>query len=58
MVSGKKLHNLKKSFWSICMKFSGVMCLDRKNICGNNHCKNKYKKVYSVVIFTGGQVAK
>jgi len=40
------------------MKFSGVMCLDRKNICGNNHCKNKYKKVYSVVIFTGGQVAK
>jgi len=33
-----KLHN-SKSFWSICIIFSGLACLDMKNICGKFHCK-------------------
>jgi len=28
-----------KCIWSICMKFSGIMCLGMKYICGNFHCK-------------------
>jgi len=33
-----KLHN-SKSFWSICMKFSGWACLNMKKICGKFRCK-------------------
>jgi len=33
-----KLHN-SKSFWSICMKFSGLASLHMKNICGKFRCK-------------------
>ena len=33
-----RLHNSKR-FWSICTKFSGLACLDMKNICGKFRCK-------------------
>jgi len=34
----------------ICKKFSGLACLDMKNICGKFRCKqNKYAKSYRIV---------
>jgi len=44
-----KLHN-SKSFWSICMKISGIMCPVMKNICGKFHCQQtSMRKVIALV---------
>jgi len=41
-----KLRN-SKSFWSICMKFSGLACLDMKNIYGK--CRGKQTSTRKVI---------
>jgi len=38
-----------QSFWSICTRFSGLVCLDMKNICGKFHCKVSCWRLYTSI---------